>query len=297
MKKYTWTAIFALCLAGCYTPLNNSGVATTKPWLEIAGIKTDFNGKQYDSCYQFNLYFWPQEAAEALDLKSACISACCWRSDREEVVLDFNKNFKQNLALYGRARKYSPGKITLKISHANWLNTTRVTVSPQGAVSNQGLVKLAYQEYEDPARLAQLQQASVMQNSAVSLPQNQHTTAAKASKKMPKKPQTSPSAAKQQLAEELFKQQVTPKVDTFFYEMNKMYQRQQALFLLSSRIIQASPTKTDGVYTVSCSAKARTGLEVSKLNAFTVPCGTWQVNVAQKTVLPLDKRAVLIWNM
>ena len=90
MKKVLGTAILILITAACYTPLNNSGVATTKPWLEIYGKKMDFEGKQYDSCYQFNVHFWPQEAAQAIDLQESCISACCWRSDKEEVILVVN---------------------------------------------------------------------------------------------------------------------------------------------------------------------------------------------------------------
>ena len=65
MKKTWLSAILILCLGACYTPLNNSGVATTKPWLEVSGKKLDFDGKQYDSCYQFNIHFWPPEAVDA----------------------------------------------------------------------------------------------------------------------------------------------------------------------------------------------------------------------------------------
>ena len=102
--------MLACLLSACYTPLNNSGVATTKPWLEVSAKKLDFDGKQYDSCYQFNLHFWPQEAAEAVDLKKSCVNACCWRSDKSEVTLDFNKDFDARLAYYGRARKYKIGR-------------------------------------------------------------------------------------------------------------------------------------------------------------------------------------------
>ena len=125
MKKALLLAT-VLLTAGCYAPLNNSGVTTNKAWLDIAAKKTDFQGKQYDSCYQFRLKFAPQQAATQLDLQDTCISACCWRSDKEEVVLDLNKNFEKNLKLYGRAEKYSPAKITLKVTHSNLLNTSAV---------------------------------------------------------------------------------------------------------------------------------------------------------------------------
>ena len=293
-----------LCLAGCYTPMNNSGVATTKPWLEISGKKLDFDGKQYDSCYQFKLHFWPQEAVERLNLRRACVSACCWRSEGEEVVLDFNKNFENDLALYGRARKYSPGKITLKVNHSNWLNTTKVSVSPHGAISNNGLVKLSYKEHENPARLAQIEnlkreqaQRASAQTAAYYQAQEAAKTATqnKQTKKINKNKQNAPS--QEELAKMIFQHQAGTKVDNFFYQMDKTYKKQGAVFLLSERFVQATPGTQEGVYTLKCQAKARTGLDVKKLNASTFSCGNWQVNTQTQTVTPLDKRAQLVWSI
>ncbi len=297
-------------LAGCYTPMNNSGVATTKPWLEIAGKKQDFDGKQYDSCYQFKLHFWPQEAAEQLDLKKSCISSCCWRSEQEEVVLDFNKNFDADLALYGRARKYSPDKITLKIAHANWLNTTKVTVSPQRAISTSGLVKLSYKEYENPTRLAQLEEAARQQTAltaaikeaqAQSAQLNSSSTgsATKANKKKSatKTVRKNVSPTSEELAKALFQRQAGLKVDTFFYQMDKTYKKQGAFFLLSDRIIQTHSSGKENQFTLTCQAKARTGLDVKQLRSSTFSCGTWAIDTNTQTITPTDKRAQLIWEL
>ena len=132
------------------------GVSTNKPWLDVRSTRLDANREQYDSCVQFNLRFWPPEAEQALDLDAACITSCCWRSQSDEIVLDFNKNFERDLQTYGSARRYSPEKITLKVTHSNMLNFTKVAVSPARAINNKGLVKLSYEVEEDPARMEQL---------------------------------------------------------------------------------------------------------------------------------------------
>lgn len=153
MKKLLVSAIIILTTAACYTPMSSLDVSTNKPWLDIKATRLDFNHDQYDSCVQFNLHFWPPEAEQNLDLIDSCISACCWRSDKDEVVLDFNKNFERDLQTYGVARKYIPETITLKVTHSNFLNFTKVNVDPAKAINNDGLVKLAYTQVEDKARM------------------------------------------------------------------------------------------------------------------------------------------------
>lgn len=290
MKKPLCGAILFFLLGGCYTPLNNSGVATTKPWLEVSGKKTDFDGTQYDSCYRFNVRFWPQEAAENINLQAACISACCWRTDKEEVTLDFNKNFEADLALSGRARKYSPAKITFKVSHSNLVNTTKVTTDPKGAVSNNGLIKLSYKEYENPARLAQIAGAAHnLENSRKAAAAAEPAKAA--AKPAPKTARTDDA----QLAKALVHRQAGTKIDTYFYNMDKTYKKQGAVFLLSDRLLRARTGTQAQEYAVSCQAKARTGIDAQHLRASVFSCGTWNVNLSAQTVTPADKRAMLIW--
>lgn len=289
MKKPLCGAILFFLLGGCYTPLNNSGVATTKPWLEVAGKKTGFDGKQYDSCYRFNVRFWPQEAADAINLQTACISACCWRSDKEEVTLDFNKNFETDLALNGRARKYSPAKITFKVSHSNLVNTTKVTTDPKGAVANSGLIKLTYKEYENPARLAQLaSNARTLENIRQAEAISPQKTAKKAVKKTTKTDEA-------ELAKALVHRRAGAKIDAYFYQMDKTYKKQGAVFLLSDRLLRARTLTKAQEYAVSCQAKARTGIDAQHLRASSFSCGTWNVNLSAQTVTPADKRAALIW--
>lgn len=294
MKKVILGAIVA-CLAGCYTPLNNSGVSTTKPWLEVPGKRVDFDGKQYDSCVQFNLHFWPQEAAKRLDLRQSCISACCWRSEQSEIVLDFNKNFEQELYQYGVARKYSPGKITLKVTHSNLVNVTKVTTDPRAVIKNSGLVKLSYTTVRDEKRLAQLER---QENQPMERQENQPNDIADASqtsgvshvnrkKVQPAMPVKENACSGAQCAKRLVQQKVGSKIDAHFYQMNKIYQQKEVVFLLSDRILLPRE-QADGTYLVFCHAKARSGRDVSHLDSRDFPCGIWRVDTQSQTVEPYD---------
>ena len=284
MKKILLLAII-LSTAGCYTPLNNSGVATNKSWLDIAAKKTDFQGKQYDSCYQFRLRFMPAEAEAQLDLQDTCISNCCWRSDKEEVVLDFNKNFEQDLKFYGRAEKYSPDKITLKITHSNLLNTSAVHVTPRGAIRSNGTVRLKHQTVEDPVRLAQIEEQSRRM-------QAQHN-AWLADQQIPAQAQT-PAVVQdpklQQRAQELVQRQEGTRIDQHFYLTNKAYQQKGYIFLVSQRLYSARALP-NGTYRVSCHAQVQSGAHPEQLKSRSLSCGIWSADLDKGTVTPQDSVA------
>ncbi len=289
MKKMICGAI-AFCLAGCYAPLNNSGVSTTKPWIEVPAKRVDFDGKQYDSCVQFKLHVWPQEAADRLDLQESCISACCWRSEKDEITLDFNQHFDEELRTYGVARKYSPEKIILKVTHSNLVNVTKVTATPRGAVKNSGLIKLSYTTVRDVARLAQIERELALQEE---MDEPQPSTPTKL------KPQRAPRAKSGQSAAQnvgllraraLVQRKVGAQIDNYFYQMNKTYQAQGAVFILSTRLL-VPQLQIDGTYRITCHAKARTGVDEKHLNASDFPCGVWITDLATQLVLPDDKKA------
>ncbi len=273
-------------LAGCYTPLNNSGIATTKAWLDIPAKKTDFDGKQFDSCYQFRLHFVPAEADAALDRRDSCIDACCWRSDKGEVTLDFNKNFERDLKYYGRATKYTPGKITLKVSHSSLLNTTGVKVSPRGAISSNGTVKLKREIVEDPVRLAQIESAArllqVRRNARLA---DQRTQEAEEAAAM-----AYDDPAVKQRAQDLVQRREGAHIDHYFYNLNKTYNKKGYVFLLSERFYSAQPIE-DFVFRVVCRAKVQTGTRADSLQERTISCGTWQSDLTAQTVSPLDSTA------
>ena len=286
MKKALILAMSFWMTAGCYTPLNNSGVATTKAWLDIPAKKTDFDGKQFDSCYQFRLRFVPADAEAALDLRETCIDACCWRSDKDEVTLDFNKNVEQNLKYYGRADKYTPGKITLKVSHSNLLNTTAVKVSPRGAISRNGTVKLKKKTLEDPVRLAQIEKEArllqVRRNAALTDERTVQAEAAAASS------YNDPAALRR--ARQLVQRQEGIAIDRHFYNLNKTYNAKGYVFLLSERFYVAKPQE-NYIYRVTCYAHAQTGVNVHRLRSRTLSCGVWQADLSKEKVSPLDGTA------
>ncbi len=297
MKKWFCSAI--IFLAGCYTPLNNSGVSTTKPWLEVAGKRVDFDGKQYDSCVQFALRFWPPEAKDRLDLQKTCVSACCWRSEGETIVLDFNKGFEDELRLTGRARKYTPGQITLHVSHSNLVNITKVSVTPRGAIKNNGLVKLTYQDVEDPARLAQLaaaRQAAEQQVARAAAQEAARQAALQAQERAQRSVQTASLPTGKDRAKEILWSQAGEKIDTYFYQMNKLYSRQAAVFLLGKRQL-STRLQPNGTYHLTCHARAHTGADEKHLHALDFPCGTWEVNPTLEMVFPLDAKARDIWQL
>ena len=294
MKKMLFGAIVAL-LSGCYTPMNNSGVATTKPWVEIPGKRVDFDGKQYDSCVRFNLRFWPQEAADRLDLQEDCLTACCWRSEKDEIVLDFNQKFEEEMEKYGHARKYSPGKITLKVTHSNLVNVTKVKVSPNGAIKNSGLVKLTYKEVEDKERMARLAEQRAYRAQQVYQDEEEATTALAVAQPPVRAAVTKQTiVAKEQtgqtLAKGILQRQMGAKIDNYFYQMNKTYRQQEAVFILSSRLL-VPQRQEDGTYLVTCHAKARTGIDQKHLNSSDFPCGVWLVDINAQMVLPYDSKA------
>lgn len=276
-----------LCAAaGCYTPLNNSGIATTKSWLDIPAKKTDFDGKQFDSCYQFRLNIVPAEAQAALDLHDSCIDSCCWRSDKEEVTLDFNKNFERDLKYYGRATRYTPGKITLKVSHSSLINTTGVQVSPRGAIRSNGTVKLKQEIVEDPVRLAQIENSARL----LQVRRNARLTDERTAAAEKEAARAYDDPAVQERAQNLVQRQEGTRIDRYFYQLNKTYQQKGYLFFVSERFYTARPVG-DFVFYVSCRAGVQTGTNANNLKNRSLSCGTWKVDLTAQTVSPLDGTA------
>ena len=280
MKNFILLAI-CLCLTACYAPLNNSGIATNKSWLEIPAKKTDFDGKQYDACYQFRLQFVPAEASAVLDLRQTCIDACCWRSEKEEIVLDFNKDFDKNLAFYGRAQKFTPDKITLKITHSNLLNISAVHVTPRGAIKANGLVKLKYKTVEDPARLAQIEEQARQEQT--------HLNALQADLQNQQFRQTQ-AQLRRRRAIELVQQTCATQIDQYFYLIDKDYRNKNYVFFVSQRLYEATPLP-NGSYQVTCHAQIRSGADPQQLDNRSLSCGVWKADLSTQTVTAQDSVA------
>ena len=335
MKKLLLSAITILSMSACYTPMSSIDVSTNKRWVDVAATRLDFNREQYDSCVQFNLRFWPPEAEHQLNLAETCIEDCCWRSDKNEIVLDFNKNFEHDLQEYGIARKYTPEKIVLKVTHSNFLNFTKVSVTPARAISNDGLVKLSYTQVEDKERLAQvtidekerlkqqlmqdkisqlqdtLQKAAQMAKAQEEL-QSGHLKAFIPPEEPPEEPKKIKKTSRRKRAKEekkkpvskaqlvaqakaLLQQKQGVNIDTYFYNMNKTYRTKNAFFVLSDRFVEAK-ANDDGTFTISCYANASTGIAQDSLNKSTFSCGTWLVDLTAQSVTPYDNKAIQIVN-
>lgn len=271
-----------LCACGCYAPLNNSGLSTNKAWLEVPAKRTNFDGKTYDICYQFNLHFVPAEASAQLDLQRDCVDFCCWLSEKNEVVLDFNKNFEENLSFYGRAEKYTPGQVTLKMTYSSLLNTTAVHITPRGAIKADGALKLKHQTVEDPARLAQAQERarreSVLRNARRSDPPSDMDWS-----------EEEQSRARGR-AIDLVQRQQGRRIDNYFYLLDRQYRQKGYIFLIGQRIYQASELPDD-TYQVTCHAQVQTGADAATLQNRSLSCGTWKVNPIADTVTPQDSVA------
>lgn len=284
MKKLLIVATL-LCLGACYTPLNNSGVATTKSWLDIPAKRTDFEGKQYDFCYQFNLKFRPASAAKTLDLQADCISACCWQSDKEEVVLDFNRNYEADLKRYGRARRYTPGQITLKPGYSSLVNTSSVKISPRASISQSGLVKLTFKETEDLARLEEVKQEARRDHTL------QNALRAEQQALREEDDLRQQQEYRQNLAKSLVQRQKAAAIDSYFFPMEKEYKQKDQLFLLGRRIFTVSPSEDAALYKVSCEADVQTGYTAATLKTKTMDCGLWAANLETLTVEPVNRHA------
>ena len=281
MKKILLLAI-CLSVASCYAPLNNSGFSTNKAWLEIPAKKTNFDGTPYDICYQFNLNLIPASVPAELDLQETCLSKCCWHSEKEEVVLDFNKNFEENLQFYGQAEQYTPAKVTLKVTYSPLLNITAVHVSPRGAVKPDGTLKLKHQTVEDPARLAQLEEQARQDREAY-IAQAEHAAQAAARAAANARRQ----AEKQQRAIELVQLSEASRIDNYFYLIDKDYRQKGYIFLVSRRLYAATPLP-DGSYQVTCHAQVQSGKEATQLQNRSLSCGTWKADLTTEKVMPAD---------
>ena len=98
----------------------------------------------------------------------------------------------------------------------------------------------------------------------------------------------------EETAQALVAQQAGPKIDLYFYYMNRWYKEQQAVFILKTRRLRARPQQGN-IYEVTCTAAARTGVDDAHTHAVTFPCGVWKADIGMRIVLPQDKKAEDIW--
>ncbi len=103
-----------------------------------------------------------------------------------------------------------------------------------------------------------------------------------------------PEQDEEQEAQTLVAQQAGPKIDLYFYAMNRWYRQEQAVFILKNRRFYARQQQGN-IYDVTCTAAARTGVDEKHTHAVEFPCGVWKVDIGLRIVLPQDKKAETIW--
>ena len=112
--------------------------------------------------------------------------------------------------------------------------------------------------------------------------------------KQPKQPKISKAQLMAQ-AKDLLQQKQGVNIDTYFYNMNKTYRDKQAFFVISDRYIEPKEN-TDSTFTLTCYAKASTGITETSLNDSRFSCGTWLVDLSAQSVTPYDNKAIQIFN-
>lgn len=146
MKNFLAVFCTVLLLAGC-TTMGTSDGDSTKDWIKIDSSKQDLDGKIMDICYRLDIRFNPPDAIYDINPDMACITKCCWYGERNKVEINMNDNFARNLAIHGRAVKYTPEKLTFHLSYSSFLNTIHGRVEPRGVLKSGGLIMLKTEEF------------------------------------------------------------------------------------------------------------------------------------------------------
>ncbi len=282
---------FILLLAGCATNLQYASDSTSnKNWLEIVSSKKDFEGKMYDACYKFNLSFWPQAAAARLKNAHNCTEQCCWKSERDEVEINFNEGLEDELAKYGRAYKYTPEKVKIKVKYASVLDLMNATATP-GVIDRNGYIKLKYVEVTDSPRLKEVNAASKLaaEQAAQKEAQFKERLAALEAREQAESDQLT-SDYNKRLSVNYTRRFYGYKIDRYLAGLDEA-QRAKGLILLFDNREWKSVKEPSGTHAVSCYAPGRLGKTQSSLKSVTIECGLWQADLNEQTVKPYDSLA------
>ncbi|WP_428897902.1 hypothetical protein Dip518_000089 [Parelusimicrobium proximum] len=279
-------------LSACVSNMNyGTDSSTTKEWLEIKSSKIDYEGKQQDSCFKFNLKFIPESIEARLRrFPENCMDSCCWRSDGETVTLDLNRGIEDELYATGKAYKFSPDTITIKVSYSSLLNTTTAKVSPN-IISRDGTVKLSYREITDPNRTAQVkkekEQAKLERELAI-----QRAAAAAYAEDLKERTEISKAQAEYRRLQsiEYTRRFFGRNIDLYIYSID-LNMRKDGYILLAGEKSWTSLVSSSGEYTVKCVSNAKRGKSQKSMKAYPIDCGEWRVNVDKQTVVPSNTLA------
>ena len=335
MRKFLPTLIIPLLLCGCVGMSTTDG-SSTKQWITIVSSQSDLDGSTADVCYQLNLRFNPAEAQYRLDTDRACITRCCWYSENKSVLLDFNSGFASDLTQNGTAKKYTPETITINVSYSPFLKTIHASASPKGAIKSDGLVQLSYEQVTKPEQFLDLdfgtQTAMIYNNPdarkgtylypsqepkeerAETPKENGQTqTQTQIQNQIKKEEQAEPvdyselslserqALLKKKLSYErrqavlLLKRFYNKDIDSYILAIDKA-KRAQGLVLMSNNRDWTTIKIGTPIYRVTCKVDAKLGKTADTMKDFPISCGTYEVNLDEKTVTPVDTAAISIVN-
>lgn len=292
MKKLFPFALFFLSACATNMQYGTDGVSN-KNWLEIAMSKKDFGGKKYDICYKFNLRGLNEDLKRRINNDDNCITKCCWLSERGEVVINTNKGLEEELRAAGRANKYSPAEVKIKVSFASVLGLANAAASPN-VINRNGVIKLKSAPVEDRARLRQVEaeRAYEEQQAALRLAEyQQYQAQLKAADEALSFELTAENNKK--LAVSYVRRFYGRQIDSFLYSLDEAERKRGNIILFENRQWQAVP-RGENLFTVSCYAPARFGKTQKSLKNTTLECGVWLVSLEEMDAKPHDALAIKI---
>ena len=322
MRKFLPTILMMpLLICGCVGMSTTDG-SSTKQWIFIVSSKSDLDGSTADVCYKLNLRFNPAEAEDRIDTDRACITRCCWYSENKSVQMDFNAGFADDLVENGTAKKYEPEILTVNVSYSPFLKTIHAKAEQKGVIKSDGIVQLEYDQVTKPDQFLDLdfgtQTAKLYRNSDTK--QGTYLFAPE------KKPDTTPEiytdiktenkeeenyndlsdSARQELLKKklsyerrqavlLLKRFYNKEIDAYILAIDKA-KRAQGLVLMSNDRDWTTVKIGTPIYKVTCKVNGKLGKTPSTMKEFPISCGSYEVNLDEKTVTPIDTAAISIVN-
>lgn len=327
MRKILPIVIMPLLLCGCVGMSTTDG-DSTKQWITIVSSKSDLDGSTADVCYKFNLRFMPEEAINRIDTNKSCITRCCWYNETKNVVMDFNEGFADDLITEGTAKKYTPEVLSIRVSYSPFLKTIHAKADQRGIIKSDGTVQLEYDQVSRPEQFLDLDFGTAtpkeydLENSYTSsyLFNKNRATIKKADTSVDMTEYSNPD--KEEAAEPTFgdldatereaflqkklsyeRRQAVLLVKRFFNEEIDAYilaidkaKKAQGLVLMSNDRDWITIKTGTPVYKVSCKVNGKLGKTASTMKDFPISCGTYEVDLDEKTVIPVDTAARSIIN-
>lgn len=322
MKKIYLLLAAGALLCGC-VGMNYTDGDSTKQWLKIESSKSDMDGNITDVCYRLDLHFNPAEAITRIDTDNACITKCCWYSERKSVLIRFNDTFGDEMVKNAIAKKYAPDNVTFYISYSPFLDTIHGRISQKSVLRSDGLVTLQYTEVKDQERYLNVGGKEDLKPAKFEGDAHEGTyffdkDIPEQQRKAQEQAKAAQEAAEKEKAEQqklenlnmddrdvllqqklkyersqaviLVKRFYDQKIDSYIMNLDKE-QRRKGLVLLTNDRKWITNKIGSPVYKVTCRVNGRLGKTQSDMEDYPIPCGVYQVDIEEKTVTPKDSLA------